>query len=506
MSTDRRTFIKYASALLGGSLLAACGVQGPPSAPGGDDDAAAAPIQTPNGFRFHALKREGDLLPDGRRLDHLRFDAVIGDDGQIAYSAFGEDGRVGLYRLQVDATGLAPRILDERPIVREGDLIPGGRATPIGGYHVTGAGTVVFAMETLIDSEAIPNAELLEHVNFDYLDSHGPLLDLHPGPENPDVTYRRNHAIYRADAAQGVQPLVTAGTRTAAGHVILGGFGPAIARGNELLFSAATHFVNPTTGAGDVCEGLWYVADVRAGAETATLVHRTGNFPQGGFGADDLSSDAVIQRFGLFDLQPGGLYCLQAHTALPSRMTTEVDPAGAQSFMGSMLLVGDARRPGSANVLASPTGLGIAPANVRDAIGLGQAAHGPRLSPQGTMGAVLTLANESQRLFYGGRLVAASGDLTPSGESIEAFVTPVFGPQGEMYVVATTTRGFELMLFDGRDLRTLLRSHDTLVGESTPVIALHLGTLIRHVNADTHLVFTAVREDGTSTLVLGLPA
>jgi hypothetical protein len=187
-------------------------------------------------------------------------------------------------------------------------------------------------------------------------------------------------------------------------------------------------------------------------------------------------------------------------------MNDETRPAGEQTYMGSMLMAGNARRPGSAVVLAAPREIGIAPANSRDRVGIGMAPHGPRISPQGTMGSVLTLANESQRLYFGGRLVASSGDLTPSGNSMESFMTPVFGPEGEMYVTVQTADSMELMLYDGATLRTLLRTNDTLVGETTPVSLITLGTLIRHVNRDGQLAFTVVREDGTCALVIGIPA
>jgi hypothetical protein len=245
---------------------------------------------------------------------------------------------------------------------------------------------------------------------------------------------------------------------------------------------------------------------LNAGAENAVLVQCTGNLPYGLFEAEELTSDNVVQLFGLLDLQPGGNYCVQAHTADPRQMNEEARAAGEQVYLGTMLMAGNARSPGSALVLSAPRGLGITPANHEMAVGIGAASHGPRISGTGVMGSVMTLSETVQRLYYGNRLVATSGDLSPAGYPIESFMTPAFGPEGEMYITAQTPDSMELMMFDGVTLRTILRTQDTLVGESTPVSMITLGTLIRHVNRDSELAFTVVREDGTTALVLGVPA
>lgn len=502
MKTDRRAFIKYASALLGGSLLAACSDQVPPLA--GRIDDAQEQLPTPNAYRFFSLKRDGDTLPDGRRIDMLRYDAVISDNGQIAYTAFDESGRIGLYRLQVDTSGDTPRVIDERSVLYEGDVLEGGRAAPVGGYHIASNGDVIIAVETLI-GDGIEDSAIEPHVDVKYAESSGfmtegpPLLD-------PDRSYQRESGIYRLSAAGNRQLLVASGTQIRDGHVIQGQFGPAIISGQELMFTAFVQYHNPDTDTFEVVHALLYLDDVNLGAESTVLVQRTGRLPYGVYEAEEISSESVVQLFGLIDLQPGGQYCVQAHTAFPSRMNDETRPAGEQTYLGSLLMVGNARSPGSAVVLAAPREIGITPANNRDRVGIGMASHGPRISPQGTMGSVLTLANESQRLYYGGRLVATSGDLSPSGFAIESFMTPVFGAEGEMYVTAQSSDSMELMLYDGVTLRTLLRTNDTLVGENTPVSLITLGTLIRHVNRDGQLAFTVVREDGTCALVIGIPA
>ena len=502
MSTDRRTFIKYASALLGGSLLAACSDQTPTLVDRIQD--SESPLPTPNAYRFYALKRDGDALPDGRRIDMLRYDAVISDNGQIAYTAFDESGRIGLYRLQVDTSGETPRVIDERSVLYEGDVLEGGRAAPVSGYHIASNGDVVIAVETLV-GDGFEDSKIAPHVDVEYMEASGfmtegpPLLD-------GDRAYQRETGIYRLSASGNRELLIAAGTAIADGHVIQGNFGPAIVSGNELMFTAFVQYFNADTDTFELVHALLYLDDLSRGAENTLLVQRSGRLPYGMYEADYLSSESVVQLFGLIDLQPGGAYCVQAHTALPSRMNDETRPAGEQTYMGSMLMAGNARRPGSAVVLAAPREIGIAPANSRDRVGIGMAPHGPRISPQGTMGSVLTLANESQRLYFGGRLVASSGDLTPSGNSMESFMTPVFGPEGEMYVTVQTADSMELMLYDGATLRTLLRTNDTLVGETTPVSLITLGTLIRHVNRDGQLAFTVVREDGTCALVIGIPA
>lgn len=502
MKTDRRTFIKYASAILGGSVLAACGVQEPPLSER-RSDASGEALSTPNGFRFYALKQDGDPLPNGHRIDTLRYDAVIADNGQIAYSAIDEEGRVGLYRLQVDTSGERPRVIDERAIVRELDSVPGGLATPVGGYHINGNGDVVMALETLLEDDPIPNEELEQHIDMEYLHSDGFMLE---GPGSSEThTHQRDAAIYRASASRGMEVLVRSGTVTDAGHVIVGRFGPAVMRGGELLFTAWVNYFNADTETYELGHGLWYLGDTAQGAEQSVLLQRTGIMPDGVFGTDELSTETVVHGLGLIDLQPGGAYSVQAHTALPDRMQDETRPDGEQSYMGSLLMTGNARRAGSAQVLVAPREIGIEPASGRDSVGYGMALHGPRIAPNGTMGSVITLSEELQRLYYGGTLVASSGDLTPSGKRIESFMTPAFGPEGEMYVVATTPEAMELMLFDGVTLRTLLASNDTLVGETTPVGLITLGTLIRHVSNNTELAFTVAREDGSTALVIGVP-
>ena len=503
MSTDRRSFIKYAGALLGGTVLAACSTQEPPL---GNrlQETNVEPVQTPNGFRFYSLKRDGDPLPDGKTVQNLRYDAVISDNGQIAYTAFDEEGRVGLYRMQVDTSGETPRVLDERLVIAEMQQLPnGGLSTPIGGYHISNNGDVIFAMESLI-GDAIPNEQLEPSFEVSNFEADG---FANEGPEiaEPGMSYNRSSGIYRASASRGVELLVAAETTTAQGHIIVGNFGPAVTAGKEMLFTAFMKYYNEGSETYDSEQGVFYLEDLEGGAENAVLVQCTGNLPYGLFEAEELTSDNVVQLFGLIDLQPGGNYCIQAHTADPRQMDM-TEQASGQVYLGTMLMAGSARDPGSALVLSAPQGLGIAPANHEMAIGLGAANHGPRISATGTMGSIITLSESVQRLYYGSRLVATSGDLSPSGYPIESFLTPSFGPDGEMYVTVQTPNSMELMLFDGVTLRTVLRTNDTLVGETTPVSLITLGTLIRHVNRNSELAFTVVREDGTTALVLGVPA
>jgi len=497
MSTDRRTFIKFASGMLGGSLLAACGVQEGPVADRPQDN----PIQAPNAFRFHTLKQDGDALPGGHRIDSVRYDAVLSDNGVIAYSAFDEEGRVGLYRLQVDAQGDEPRILDESVVLRELDPLDGGRATPVLGYDVAENGDVVVAHETLRWEDPIPVEELMESVEIHEHDVE--TVKRMPGSPNGDVVYRRDAAIYRAGARGEPEAIIRAGTVTDEGHVILGSFGPAIMRGHELLFTAAVEYAHPERATRDVGSAVWYLDDARAGAQRAQIVQRAGILPAAAFDTTQLGTSNVMRGFGLLDLQPGGRYGLQAFAGDPEERDEDtVTP----QYAGNLLLAGDARRVGSAQVLAASQRSGVTPTSSAESIGVADLASGPRLAPDGTLGVVAQFGEASQRLYVGGRLFAASGDVTPSGRVIESFLPPVFGPQGETYVVAGSEDAMELLLFDGVSVRTLLATDDTLAGESTAISMLTLGTLIRQVNRDGYLVFTVVLEDGTSALVLGVPA
>lgn len=502
MKTDRRAFIKYASALLGGSILAACSDQAGPLAERMEEQGMR--LATANAYKFYTLKRDGDALPDGRQIDSLRYDAVISDNGQIAYTAFDQEGRLGLYRLQVDTTGATPRVIDERLVIREEAPLGNGYAAPAGGYHITANGDVIIALETLV-GEGVPDEAIAPHVQVEYAESDGFGLDV-PPLLDPDKAYRRESAIYRMTPAGEVETLVASGVTIEGGHVIDGNFGPAVTAGHELLFTAVVSFYNPQSDTYERIQGLLYLEDIRTGAEKAVLVQRSGSLPYGMFVADEINSESVVQVFGLLDLQPGGRYCVQAHTALPNRMNDAYRPEGEQSYLGSLLMTGNARQPGSAVVLAAPAELGITPANRRDRVGIGMAMHGPRIGPNGVMGSVLTLNNDQQRLYYGGRHVASTGDITPGGAEIGSFMTPAFGPEGEMFITVQAESSMELMMFDGVEFRTVLRTNDTLVGETTPVGLITLGTLIRHINRDAQLAFTVVRDDGSTALVIGIPA
>ena len=495
MSPDRRTFIKYASGVLGGSLLAACGVETSPTA----DRDVGGDVQLPNGYRFHAVKRDGDALPDGHRIANLRYDAAIGG-GVVAYTAFDEEGRLGLHRLHLDVRDGVPHAGEERTLIRELDAFDGGRATTVGGYDVDADGSVVVAHETLRWEDPIPVEDLEAHVEIHEADFDA-ASDL-PGLPDDGYVYRRDAAIYRFGARGTPEALVRAGTPTDEGHVILGGFGPALQRGRELLFSAGLEYAHPDADVQDVGDGVWYVADLRRGAASARLVQRAGILPTAAFDTDRLSVDGVVGGFGLLDLQPGGRYALQAFAGDPNLPD---DDGTTAEFAGSVLLAGTASRVGSARVLSAPRRSGLAPSRDRDAIGIADLASGPRVAADGTVGSVAQFEDGSQRVYVGGRLFAASGDVSPAGHVLESFLPPVFGPQGETYVVAGSESAMELLAFDGRSVRTLLATDDTLVGDPRALSMMTLGTLIHHVDRDGTLAFTALLDDGSSALVIGVP-
>lgn len=148
---DRREALRLLGASLGGATLSTCSSDGTPTGP--------TPTGFANAYRFFTVKPAGSNLPGGGRIDTFRYDVTIDAAGEVLYGAVtGEEP--GVYGLTLTFNGSnAPQVGSERKIAREGDILPDGRRVlGLHSYDVNPDGACVIVLR-VSDNIFTPDGE-----------------------------------------------------------------------------------------------------------------------------------------------------------------------------------------------------------------------------------------------------------------------------------------------------------------------------------------------------------
>ncbi|HWG84769.1 MAG TPA: hypothetical protein VNT60_04735 [Deinococcales bacterium] len=475
---NRRDFIRLAGAALGGTLITSCGVNQA-------DVQSAAPgpqAQLPNGFQFFNMKDSGQPLPGGALPENYRLDAVIYDGASgsgAAYGAVGSDGRVGLYGAAFDLSGSTPRLAGEAVIIRTGDQLDGKVVRGLDAFDSNLRGDLAIVVKT--DGE----------YKAPKVDERGRVTSGEQVMPTQTLYLRREGRFQR---------LLGLGDRSVEGHELYGIFHDVDLHDDGRILVVAEYGHKLGDGRLEARNGIFTLsggdpATTRLVLSNARKLAQTLDAP-------------TLSRFGLVDLHDRGHFVAQAITDVPQAGSPGFNPQslGGGTGGGTVLVRGslDANlaSPNSVRVLASSE---ASAGRATQSAVRGLNIMGPRSGPGYSVAHVLHASASEQAFVRDGQVVARSGELSPSGDRILSFVSPVMGSGGEMYFVVVTEAGFELCAQASGRQRTLLRTGDKLANDARAVGGIHLGYVTSQVDGAGRLAFTVTFQDGTAALVLGLP-
>ena len=448
---QRRDFLKLVGGSACGLVMATCGG-------GGGDDGGQS---LPSGYEWYRLFSTGDNLPNGAEALFLPGSVKINDRGGVIFHAGDRTGFtgtglvMGVYELLLDYDGWEPISARFRQVVRQGDLLAGGReAAVVGLAGLNNQGAIACKLRL--------KDEPTESIYFE-----------RPGQAmEPVVEY--------------LTPLPgdTGGRFSAS----LGNFD--IDHHNNLMVSA--HYF--TDGAEDSGEGLFHLPDAQVNAAGALLL-----------GAGDMVPETVhvIDRLGLFESNGAqGDYVVQVHTS-PLEGGTEYDRSGFTSSTAVIKGSLHDRRAGAMDLLAAPNGSATRSAKIS-----GTMYYGPRIGGDGSTAMTVHVSPNEMVLVYNDRILASTGGKTPSGRTIYSFGAPIVGPDGLVYFVAYTDNGSseELLVSNGAKVRSLLSS-GLRFGDSRDgkLISIAFGHSRDQVDAEGRLVFIGEFDNKTLSVMVGVP-
>lgn len=440
----RRDFIRLSGGLLGGVLLTACG--------GGGDSYA----QLPNGYRFYRLKSANDQvanLPQAFAISRFYGRVHISNNGILTFDAHDANKRRGIFQLGVDFNGARPRIDWESCSLIKGQTLVDGRVvSTCKTYDVDAAGRIA----AVIDAD-------LRHSEAHY-----------------------GSGLYVAQARSGFNPVLLAGQSFSDGSTQSAGIFGDVAVSDGHVLTVAHHL--PVGAA--------------AGGSEVSLLHLPGGSTQQGkllmsAGTPVTGADHNISSFGLVDLNMHGNFSAGLH-GLPMGVQATASPESASSFN----IAGHVGNPG--DVLLSTASVGTV---VNANIPIGEAGYGPRVGPQGQVFAVLDDADQMV-LVRDGEVLRRSGEMSAQGELLGLSPGSV-GSDGVYYYTALLANGDQttstLYAYNGNEHVAIVSSGNVLSDGGAPVAQILFGTTTRHVDSESRLVCLCSFEDGTTSLVVGLP-
>lgn len=475
--TTRREFLKAAGITAGltvsGAILSSCSNNALPPVVVGTDGIL------PNGYRFFALKRSSETLPNGGSIQQLRPDACIDASGRIIYGVVDKSDRIGMYAMRVDLNGANPTVISEERLVVTGDYLDGRRVIELNSYDINRSGH--YAVVVKVETEIMVNTTD-ESGNF-------------TGKQAP----MHMQALY-GDFGLGLKKVLSENMTNAQGHEFAGMFGDVALHDDGNLIIAANYYHNSGEGLRDVRQGV-FALNSRNSSKTELVMSS---------GAPIAASTAApsISRFGLLSLHDGGEFVVQANLN-PSPLSLQSASEGAMEtalLRGNLNTVGEQRLSSGAaanmRIEASSIQSGLRVMSTRAS---GTSFFGPRLGPSRSFAHVLN-NGETHTLLINNRQVLKSGGRSPTGAVIAGITSPQLATDGVSFVTVSTNKGIELIATNGQQSRTILRSGDFLVNDSRPIGPyFSLGYTTTHSDDDGRLVFIVGHDANSQSLVIGIP-
>ncbi len=472
MNIDRRNFLKATGLGFSGALLSACGTTNTAPLPPGTDGIL------PNGYRFYAIKHNTDILPGGRKGLTLRLDAAIDANGRVVYGAIDNQDQIGLYALQLDFSQATPRVSSEERLVQVGDVLDGRRVVELGTHDINRQGQLALVVK--VETE----------MTFKTSDDQGNF----DGGTAP----MKMQALYR-DQGQGLTRVLFEHVFNTEGHEFAGMFGDLNIHEGDLIF-VANYYHNTGQITKDVRQGVFWLRGLDG--KQASLVVTSGTTLAAS------TSAPTISQFGLISLHDSGQFVLQAMLTPASEFAQQFAQGAEQTAVlrGNLNSLAPATRktgsPSNLRVEASSISSGLRTNSTRAS---GLTYFAPRSGPNSSFAHVINTGS-THALVVNNRVVMQSGDRSPTGKTINAIATPQMASDGLTYFMVGTDTGIELLVTNGAQSRTILKTGDLLVNHPSPVSDfIGVGYSAMHSDDEGRLAFVVIHKDDSQSLVLGLP-
>ncbi len=443
----RRDFLKLFGITAGSVVLTSCGGSG------GNAGTPAVPI--PNAYSFSRLVNSGDALPGGGAADFFRKAVMINEQGEIVFNAVDSADALGYYRLLMDFSGSKPKISSSRKMVRVGDILPNSLGVVnIHNADINDAGTFAAILATSDNFSGI------------YLERQGQVLQ-------PAV--RSNDSTPELEASFGSLFLDVD-----------------IHDGDNLLF--VSHYAYKTKGV--VGQGLFHLPGGELGAKGDLLLSTGEDIPE---------AAGIVSGLGLLDMHDNGNFVLQAFGHGSDNVAAMANGGAPQ---GTMLISGNVREPLSRTLKASSPSIRAATsAAARPGFSYGEMNYGPRTGAGGRIASVHQIGQNDLVLISDGEQIASTRGVSPLGNVITGLGGPVIGEDQILYYQTYNDLapgvGSELVAFNGREYRTILSTGDMIEGRK--ISRIWFGLMTEQVDSRGRIVLAADFEDGSSSIVVGIP-
>jgi hypothetical protein len=408
---------------------------------------------TPSSYSFYRIKDNGAVVdPMGESFVIERFygSTHIASNGIISFDAMDSDRRRGLFQLGIDLDGRRPEIVWERSALLSGETLADGRiVSTCKGYDIDESGNIAAIIEARGDgSEDHYGAGL-------YLDMEG----------------------------TGFVPLLIAGQVFNDGTGISSGIFGDLSFVAESVLTVAHHLPKYPDSA---YQGHSLLHLPGAALSASKVLSTSGEFLPG--------TDHRISNYGLLDHNGYGDYT----AGISARDTGSAEPEHSHFNVG-----GNIDYPGDLQVMTASAQTAMDASVVS-----GEGGYGSRVGPQGEAYALLDI-EDSMKLTRDNQVILSTGDLLPTG-TLAAITTGAVGADGLYYygsvIEAAGVNNMALYVYDGVTHTPLLSTGDVLSDGGAPVEQILFGTSTKHVDSENRLVLFCSFADGTTSLVLGIPA
>ncbi|RYG37500.1 hypothetical protein EON81_06555 [bacterium] len=446
-SGSRRDFIKIAAASLGGTLLAGGGIGcagdgfNPNGGGGGGLNTHVGLGTMPNGYTFYRLFTPGRDSVLGDV--QMLMGGVLNNDSTILFYARKRSGAMGLYQISVEYGGDGPRIVDIPTVIMEqGQVLPGGiPISTIGSASLSNEGPYS-TCAAIVTGTA----------------DHGRGVELRGTPclwTNPDGDFA---------------PLVVPNSPTPDG----GRFGAhltdvSINKNGDILLVA--EYSREDEDRIRLPQGVFKLSGSGTSSQ-GQLLGKTGSLLQG--------SGNGPSRFGICDYDSNGNFVVQGFSQ---------NSLGANAKGVSARIFGAANH-GSPRLLSGPPGTAL---------------MGPRID-NGTHTAVMHVegSHTDHALYYNNNLVTRTGASSPTGSRIIG-IGPGSVSNDITHFLITVENGMELVVSNGSDQRTVLKYGDRLANSPQQIRGIVHGFHADQADSGGNIVFIGEFEDGSQSVVVGMP-
>jgi hypothetical protein len=255
-----------------------------------------------------------------------------------------------------------------------------------------------------------------------------------------------------------------------------------------------SHYAYKTKGGSG--QGLFHLPGGELGARGDLLLSTGEDIPE---------ATGVVNGLGLLDMHDDGNYVLQAFGHDSGKVSVT---AKRQGQPATMLIKGNVREPLSRTLRGlSPSIMVGKSAAARLGFSYGEMNYGPRIGIGGRIASVHQIGEHDLVLMYEGVQIASTRGASPLGNIITGLGAPVIGEDSIVYYQTyhdlSPGVGSELVAFNGKQYRTILATGDLIDGKK--ISRIWFGFMTEQVDSRGRIVLSTDFEDGTSSIVVGIP-